>query len=156
MRTKLLLVAALGILGSTAAQAQAPGQNCQPGQPCKQGAAPQANNAEQGKNKPNQQTSAKGNNGMQKGHSGQQQSNMKPGHQQTAQGGQSHGKPQGRYKVTADMLNVRGEPGNGAPVHGHFRHGQQIEVYSIVDGWAKVLLDGHFRWISSKYIIEIN
>ena len=60
------------------------------------------------------------------------------------------------YKVTSSSrLNVRKSPSTSAAVLGTFESGQQIEVVSISNGWAKVKYNGKTGYVSDKYIAPL-
>ncbi|MDP5254973.1 MULTISPECIES: SH3 domain-containing protein [unclassified Vibrio] len=61
-------------------------------------------------------------------------------------------KSKGTYYVSANRLNVRGAPGKGGKVKGHFTKGQALAVYAVVDGWAKVYFNGQYLWVSNQYL----
>ncbi|WP_373054859.1 SH3 domain-containing protein [Vibrio salinus] len=47
---------------------------------------------------------------------------------------------------------MRNEPGHHGKVHGRFHGGQTVQVFAIIDGWAKVLFNGHYQWVSAEYL----
>lgn len=60
------------------------------------------------------------------------------------------------YKVTSSSrLNVRKSPSTSAAVLGTFTSGQQIEVISISNGWAKVKYNGKTGYVSDRYIAPL-
>lgn len=60
------------------------------------------------------------------------------------------------YKVTSSSrLNVRKSPSTSAAVLGTFESGQQIEVVSVNNGWAKVKYNGKTGYVSDKYIAPL-
>lgn len=57
------------------------------------------------------------------------------------------------YKVmSSSRLNVRKSPSTSSAVLGTFESGQQIEVVSLSNGWAKVKYNGKTGYVSDKYI----
>lgn len=60
------------------------------------------------------------------------------------------------YKVTSSSrLNVRKSPSTSAAVLGTFESGQQIEVVTVSNGWAKVKYNGKTGYVSDKYIAPL-
>ena len=57
-------------------------------------------------------------------------------------------KPTKMY-VNASILNVRNEPNTSAKVVDGIKYGSSINVYYIVNEWAKI---GVAKWVSTKYI----
>ncbi len=61
------------------------------------------------------------------------------------------------YKVTSSSrLNVRTRPSTSGQVMGTFQSGQQIQVISIENGWAKVEFNGKTGFVSARYIKAVN
>ncbi len=57
------------------------------------------------------------------------------------------------YRVTASSrLNVRKAASTQSAVLGTFAGGQEIEVLSISNGWAKVKFNGKIGYVSAKYV----
>lgn len=60
------------------------------------------------------------------------------------------------YRVTSSSrLNVRKSPSTSSAVLGTFESGQQIEVVSLSNGWAKVMYNGKTGYVSDKYIAPL-
>jgi len=60
------------------------------------------------------------------------------------------------YMVTSSSrLNVRKSPSTSAVVLGTFNSGQEIEVISVSNGWAKVKFNGKTGYVSEKYITPL-
>lgn len=57
------------------------------------------------------------------------------------------------YRVTSSsMLNVRKSASTSATVLGTFESGQQIEVVSLSNGWAKVKYNGKTGYVSENIL----
>lgn len=57
------------------------------------------------------------------------------------------------YKVSSPSpLNVRNVPSKTGDILGTFQSGQNIEVLSVDNGWAKVKLDGNTGYVMVEYI----
>ena len=149
MRKQLLLIAVLSAIGTTAATA-AP---CQQGQPC------QTQPAQQQKAQPNH--SQPGN-----GHANKATPKSNAGHQVTHQPQAKphaakkmvHAKPKGPhhpYQVRANGLNVRANPRPGAPIIGHLKRGEHVQVLKVANGWAEIYFDGHYQWVSANFIVKL-
>jgi uncharacterized protein YgiM (DUF1202 family) len=150
VRTTILLFALLGTLAYSTAQAD----ECksQPGQPCQEQKVSSEKSSirsdrDSKQNKPSASLSKSGPNET---HKNQQQAQKKPNN--TPAAFQKSLPPKGMYIVKVNQLNIRNEPGHHAKVHGRFHGGQRVEVYDIINGWAKILLDGQFLWISAEHI----
>lgn len=60
------------------------------------------------------------------------------------------------YKVTStSRLNVRKFPSNTSVIIGKFQSGQEIEVVSIQNRWAKVIFNDKIGYVSEKYITPL-
>lgn len=60
------------------------------------------------------------------------------------------------YRVTSSSrLNVRKSASTSATVLGTFNSGQEIEVLSVSNGWAKVRFNGKIGYVSDKYITPL-
>ncbi len=60
------------------------------------------------------------------------------------------------YRVTSSSrLNVRKSASTSATVLGTFNSGQEIEVLSVGNGWAKVKFNGKTGYVSEKYITPL-
>lgn len=60
------------------------------------------------------------------------------------------------YRVTSSSrLNVRKSASTSATVLGTFNSGQEIEVLSVSNGWAKVKFKGKTGYVSEKYITPL-
>lgn len=60
------------------------------------------------------------------------------------------------YQVTSSSrLNVRKSASTSATVLGTFNSGQEIEVLSVSNGWAKVRFNGKIGYVSDKYITPL-
>lgn len=60
------------------------------------------------------------------------------------------------YKVTASTrLNVRKTPSANGAILGTFKSGQEIEVISISNGWAKVKYNTQSGYVRSRYIAPL-
>lgn len=60
------------------------------------------------------------------------------------------------YRVTSSSrLNVRKSASTSAMVLGTFNSGQEIEVLSVSNGWAKVKFNGKTGYVSEKYITPL-
>lgn len=164
MRSKVLLAAILGVLGSVSVQAknceQGSGPQCQQQQQQVSGSKQSKQSQQMGnkqhkaqaQNRDKQSMKAANqshqNNAYQAKNQNRNQSKVQ--HNQTAS--QHSAQSKGMYVVKANRLNVRNEPGNGGKVHGRFQGGQQVEVFQIIDGWAKVLFNGQYQWVSAQYL----
>ncbi|MCM1517043.1 MAG: SH3 domain-containing protein [Pseudoflavonifractor sp.] len=61
------------------------------------------------------------------------------------------------YHVTSSSrLNVRKSASTSASVLGTFNSGQEIEVLSVSNGWAKVKFNGKTGYVSEKYITPLS
>ncbi len=60
----------------------------------------------------------------------------------------------GKYKVTADSLNVRSGIGTAYPVIGTLKKGDVVEVTEATDGWARIDLNGQVGWVSEAYLVD--
>ena len=60
----------------------------------------------------------------------------------------------GRFIVTASKLNVRDNPYTIKNVVGTLEKGDEVYVYSIVNGWAMIKFNSTFYYVSSKYITD--
>lgn len=56
------------------------------------------------------------------------------------------------YICSANSLIVRREPNRNSAKLGTISKGQEVEVYEIVNGFAKILWDAKFAYISEEYI----
>lgn len=60
------------------------------------------------------------------------------------------------YKViSTSRLNVRKSPSTTDIIIGKFQSGQEIEVISIQNGWAKVIFNNKIGYVSEKYIVPL-
>lgn len=60
------------------------------------------------------------------------------------------------YRVTSSSrLNVRKSASTSSTVLGTFNSGQEIEVLSVSNGWAKVKFNGKTGYVSEKYITPL-
>lgn len=58
-----------------------------------------------------------------------------------------------RYKVTADLLNIRKKPSNSGKILGQLKKGNTVQVVSIdKNGWAKVKSNTDFVYLYSLYL----
>lgn len=63
---------------------------------------------------------------------------------------------QEKYEViSTSRLNVRNKPTTNSLVVGTLNPDEQIEVFSIMDSWAKISYKGRIAYVSSKYIRKI-
>ena len=60
----------------------------------------------------------------------------------------------GRFIVTASKLNVRDNPYTIKNIVGTLEKGDEVYVYSIVNGWAMIKFNSAFYYVSSKYITD--
>ncbi|CAM2737659.1 SH3 domain-containing protein [Pseudoalteromonas distincta] len=60
----------------------------------------------------------------------------------------------GRFIVTASKLNVRDNPYTIKNIVGVLEKGDEVYVYSIVNGWAMIKFNSAFYYVSSKYITD--
>jgi N-acetylmuramoyl-L-alanine amidase/Bacterial SH3 domain len=58
-----------------------------------------------------------------------------------------------RATVHSDQLNVRSGPGTGFSIVGSYVAGEDVFIFSEVNGWAKIGLDD--RWISASFVTKI-
>ena len=56
------------------------------------------------------------------------------------------------YCTASDVLNIRSSPNKDARVIGTIRRGQSVQVYSIVDGYAKFKYGSGYGYASIKYL----
>ena len=56
------------------------------------------------------------------------------------------------YCTASDVLNIRSSPNKDAKVIGTIRRGQSVQVYSIVDGYAKFKYGSGYGYASIKYL----
>lgn len=56
------------------------------------------------------------------------------------------------YCTASSVLNVRSAPNGSAKVIGTIKHGQSIQVYNIVDGYAKFKYGSGYGYASTKYL----
>lgn len=60
-----------------------------------------------------------------------------------------------RYEVTAStFLNIRSYASQNAPVIGTVDNGDEVEVYDITDGWAKIKYGDNYAYVSANYLKE--
>lgn len=59
---------------------------------------------------------------------------------------------QNLYEVTARTLNVRSEPTTASSVIGTLDAHEQVNVYSVDNGWAKIDYEGGDGYVSIKYL----
>lgn len=59
-----------------------------------------------------------------------------------------------KYVVTSSSLNVRQFPSAEAPILGKLPLGTTIEVWWVVDGWAKILYQQKHAYVSEQHIAE--
>ena len=57
-----------------------------------------------------------------------------------------------KYRVKADIINVRCGPDTSYPVIGTLTRGQKIKALSVHDGWAQVRFAGVTAWVSTRYL----
>tara|TARA_B110000196_G_C21115664_1_gene650360 strand:- start:853 stop:1278 length:426 start_codon:yes stop_codon:yes gene_type:complete len=62
----------------------------------------------------------------------------------------------GRFIVTASKLNVRDNPYTTKKIVATLEKGEEVYVYSIVNGWAMIKLNSTFYYVSSKYLTDKN
>lgn len=62
---------------------------------------------------------------------------------------------QGRYEVTASVLNVRSQPSTNSSIIGSIKMNDTIDVISIEDNWARFNFKGNVAFASSKYLRKI-
>lgn len=63
---------------------------------------------------------------------------------------------QEKYEViSTSRLNVRNKPSTNSSVIGTLNPHEQIDVYSIIDSWAKISYKSRMAYVSSKYIRKI-
>ncbi|APM00233.1 SH3 domain-containing protein [Pseudoalteromonas phage C5a] len=60
----------------------------------------------------------------------------------------------GRFIVTASKLNVRDNPYTIKNIVGTLEKGEEVYVYSIVNGWAMIKFNSTFYYVSSKYLTD--
>jgi hypothetical protein len=163
LRTNILLITLLSTLASGVAQAndckQEPGQ---PDQVCQQrtmSSPGKSSNQSDTRSKQDQQPSHQSQSHKKAASYSQQQhaqvSHSEENHKNRPTEFKKGERPKGMYIVRANGLNIRNEPAHHAKVHGRFHGGQQVEVYDIVDGWAKILFDGQYLWVSAEYMQRI-
>ena len=59
-----------------------------------------------------------------------------------------------RFRLIADSVNVRQEPGGEFPIIGKLDEGARLSVIAVDGGWAKIETpDQRIGWISSEYIV---
>lgn len=56
------------------------------------------------------------------------------------------------YYCTANVLNIRSAPNVHAHIMGTLRKGEQVEVYEIVNGFARLKYQGKDCYVSMKYL----
>lgn len=56
------------------------------------------------------------------------------------------------YCTASSVLNIRSAPNGDAKVIGTIKHGQSIQVYNIVDGYAKFKYGSGYGYASTKYL----
>lgn len=56
------------------------------------------------------------------------------------------------YCTASSVLNIRSSPNEDAKVIGTIKHGQSIQVYNIVDGYAKFKYGSGYGYASTKYL----
>lgn len=56
------------------------------------------------------------------------------------------------YCTASSILNIRSSPNEHAKVIGAIRRGQSVQVYNIVDGYAKFKYDSGYGYASIKYL----
>jgi hypothetical protein len=162
LRINILLIALLGSLTCGVAQANDCKQkSSQPGQLCQQRMSSPVKSSNQGdaQSKQDQQRSHQPQSHKKEASYSQQQ------HAQVRHSGENDKnrstefkkgeRPKGMYIVRANGLNIRNEPAHHAKVHGRFHGGQHVEVYDIIDGWAKIVFDGQYLWVSAEYMQPI-
>lgn len=60
---------------------------------------------------------------------------------------------QERYEIiTTSRLNVRSQPSVTAQVLGSLGANEQVDVFSITDGWAEIFFNGRHAYISANFI----
>ena len=60
---------------------------------------------------------------------------------------------QEKYEViSTSRLNVRNKPTTNSSIIGTLNPHEQIDVYSIIDSWAKISYRSRMAYVSSKYI----
>ena len=63
---------------------------------------------------------------------------------------------QEKYEViSTSRLNVRNKPTTNSSIIGTLNPHEQIDVYSIIDSWAKISYRSRMAYVSSKYIRKI-
>ena len=61
-----------------------------------------------------------------------------------------------KYKVTVSSLNIRSGPDTTYEILGTFSYGDEVDVYNIKDGWAKIKYNNVYAYISAEYIEKVN
>lgn len=60
---------------------------------------------------------------------------------------------QTKYEVTANtFLNIRSHASTDAPIVGTIDKGGEVEVYEIMDGWAKIRYNDDYAYVSAQYL----
>lgn len=63
---------------------------------------------------------------------------------------------QEKYEViSTSRLNVRNKPTTNSSIIGTLNPHEQIDVYSIIDSWAKISYRSRMAYVSSKYSIHL-
>lgn len=57
--------------------------------------------------------------------------------------------------VSTSRLNVRSKPSTNSSIIGTLNPHEQVDVYSIIDSWAKISYKSRMAYVSSKYIRKI-
>lgn len=55
-------------------------------------------------------------------------------------------------KVSADLLNVRSQPGASYSIVGKLKQGQVVTVYEQKNGWSRIVYGSMKGWVASQYI----
>lgn len=64
---------------------------------------------------------------------------------------------QTKYEVTTNtFLNIRSYADINAPILGTISKGNQVNVYELSDGWAKIEYDNSYAYVSAKYLKEVD
>lgn len=56
------------------------------------------------------------------------------------------------YQCTASSLNIRTSPNTNSTVIGTIKRNQNVEVYEIKDGFARISYNGQTGYVSTKYL----
>jgi hypothetical protein len=59
-----------------------------------------------------------------------------------------------KMKEYGDYLNIRDKASTDGKIVGTLVHAEKIEIVSIEDGWARLVMDGKYCYVSANYLVD--